>query len=70
MILLFCVWIQIAIKNCFIRGSVVRYSVCSTIGWGVSVNVFHLLSRYVQIPASEVDTDLLQDAARKENAPK
>jgi hypothetical protein len=36
----------------------------------VSVNVCHLLSRYVQIPASEVDTDLLQDAARKENAPK
>ena len=35
-------------KNCFIRGSVVRY---------------------IQIPASEVDTELLQDAARKENAP-
>jgi hypothetical protein len=34
-------------KNCFIRGSVVRY---------------------IQIPASEVDTELLQDAARKENA--
>ena len=24
--------------------------------------------RYIQIPASEVDTELLQDAARKENA--
>mmetsp|Transcript_9092 Transcript_9092/g.12050 ORF Transcript_9092/g.12050 Transcript_9092/m.12050 type:complete len:95 (-) Transcript_9092:232-516(-) len=35
----------LAIKNCFIRGSVVRY---------------------VQIPASEVDTELLQDAARKQ----
>ena len=35
-------------KNCFIRGSVVRY---------------------IQIPASEVDTQLLQDATRKENAP-
>ena len=34
-----------AMKNCFIRGSVVRY---------------------IQIPASEVDTELLQDAARKE----
>eukprot|EP01036_Dinobryon_divergens_P022540 gene22540-30805_t len=33
-------------KNCFIRGSAVRY---------------------IQIPASEVDTELLQDAARKEN---
>jgi len=32
------------IKNCFIRGSVVRY---------------------IQIPAAEVDTELLQDAARK-----
>eukprot|EP00936_MAST-01D_sp_MAST-1D-sp1_P000383 g383.t1 len=35
----------ISMKNCFIRGSVVRY---------------------VQIPAAEVDTDLLQDAARRE----
>mmetsp|Transcript_37226 Transcript_37226/g.86835 ORF Transcript_37226/g.86835 Transcript_37226/m.86835 type:complete len:80 (-) Transcript_37226:43-282(-) len=26
--------------------------------------------RYIQIPSSEVDTELLQDAARKENAPK
>ena len=34
-------------KNCFIRGSVVRY---------------------IQIPASEIDTELLQDAARKENS--
>lgn len=32
-------------KNCFIRGSVVRY---------------------VQLPGEEVDTQLLQDAARKE----
>lgn len=38
----------LALKNCFIRGSVVRY---------------------IQIPSSEVDTELLQDAARKENAP-
>mmetsp|Transcript_19606 Transcript_19606/g.28297 ORF Transcript_19606/g.28297 Transcript_19606/m.28297 type:complete len:95 (+) Transcript_19606:116-400(+) len=37
----------LAIKNCFIRGSVVRY---------------------VQIPASEVDTELLQDAARKQTS--
>lgn len=36
---------QIPIKNCFIRGSVVRY---------------------VQIPAAEVDTELLQDATRRE----
>mmetsp|Transcript_13813 Transcript_13813/g.19098 ORF Transcript_13813/g.19098 Transcript_13813/m.19098 type:complete len:95 (-) Transcript_13813:86-370(-) len=35
----------LAIKNCFIRGSVVRY---------------------VQLPAAEVDTELLQDAARKQ----
>jgi hypothetical protein len=34
-----------SVKNCFIRGSVVRY---------------------VQLPADEVDTQLLQDAARKE----
>jgi U6 snRNA-associated Sm-like protein LSm2 len=39
----------VAVKNCFIRGSVVRY---------------------VQIPAGEVDTELLQDAARKENEKK
>lgn len=38
----------LALRNCFIRGSVVRY---------------------IQIPSSEVDTELLQDAARKENAP-
>ncbi|XP_039569003.1 U6 snRNA-associated Sm-like protein LSm2 [Passer montanus] len=35
----------LSVKNCFIRGSVVRY---------------------VQLPADEVDTQLLQDAARKE----
>ena len=39
---------QLSVKDCFIRGSVVRY---------------------VHIPASEVDTVLLQDAARKESAP-
>ena len=39
----------VAVKNCFIRGSVVRY---------------------VQIPAGEVDKELLQDAARKENEKK
>mmetsp|Transcript_11804 Transcript_11804/g.14718 ORF Transcript_11804/g.14718 Transcript_11804/m.14718 type:complete len:98 (+) Transcript_11804:185-478(+) len=38
----------VELKNCFIRGSVVRY---------------------IQIPKGEVDTELLQDAARKENAP-
>mmetsp|Transcript_3231 Transcript_3231/g.5040 ORF Transcript_3231/g.5040 Transcript_3231/m.5040 type:complete len:95 (+) Transcript_3231:120-404(+) len=36
-----------AMKNCFIRGSAVRY---------------------IQISAMDVDTELLQDAARKENA--
>lgn len=36
---------MISVKNCFIRGSVVRY---------------------VQLPPDEVDTTLLQDAARKE----
>mmetsp|Transcript_31565 Transcript_31565/g.66392 ORF Transcript_31565/g.66392 Transcript_31565/m.66392 type:complete len:100 (-) Transcript_31565:377-676(-) len=35
------------LKNCFIRGSVVRY---------------------VQINPSDVDTELLQDATRKENS--
>mmetsp|Transcript_11653 Transcript_11653/g.23196 ORF Transcript_11653/g.23196 Transcript_11653/m.23196 type:complete len:105 (+) Transcript_11653:110-424(+) len=39
----------VSLKNCFVRGSVVRY---------------------IQIPRAEVDTELLQDAARKENAPK
>ena len=34
-----------AMKNCFIRGSVVRY---------------------IQIPSNEVNTELLQDAARRE----
>ena len=38
----------LALKNCFIRGSVVRY---------------------IQIPSGDVNTELLQDAARKENAP-
>lgn len=36
---------QLSVKNCFIRGSVVRY---------------------VQLPAEEVDVNLLQDSARKE----
>ncbi|KAL4219537.1 U6 snRNA-associated Sm-like protein LSm2 [Mactra antiquata] len=36
-----------SVKNCFIRGSVVRY---------------------VQLPTDECDTQLLQDAARKEAA--
>jgi small nuclear ribonucleoprotein (snRNP)-like protein len=36
------------LKNCFIRGSVVRY---------------------VQINPMDVDTELLQDATRKENSP-
>lgn len=40
-------FVQLSVKNCFIRGSVVRY---------------------VQLPADEVDTQLLQDAARKEAA--
>ena len=34
------------VRNCFIRGSVVRY---------------------VQVPASEVNTELLQDSCRKEH---
>jgi small nuclear ribonucleoprotein (snRNP)-like protein len=38
----------VALKNCFVRGSVVRY---------------------IQIPPEHVDTELLQDAARRENAP-
>ena len=38
---------QLSVRNCFIRGSVVRY---------------------VQLPAEEVDTVLLQDATRKEVA--
>jgi len=37
-----------SLKNCFIRGSVVRY---------------------VQIDPKDVDTELLQDATRKENSP-
>lgn len=36
-----------AVKNCFLRGSVIRY---------------------VQVPAKMVDTELLQDAARREYA--
>ena len=36
-----------SVKNCFIRGSVIRY---------------------VQLPPSEVDTELLQDATRREAA--
>ena len=38
---------QLSVKNCFIRGSVVRY---------------------VQLPMDECDTQILQDAARKEAA--
>ena len=37
--------LKIAVKNCFIRGSVVRQ---------------------VQVPKSEVDIDMLQDAARRD----
>merc|ERR1711912_124688 len=36
----------LSIKNCFVRGNVVRY---------------------VQLPADEIDTQLLQDSARKES---
>eukprot|EP00051_Salpingoeca_urceolata_P028097 m.484990 g.484990 ORF g.484990 m.484990 type:complete len:96 (-) comp23617_c0_seq1:27-314(-) len=36
---------MMAVKNCFIRGSVVRY---------------------IQLPQDEIDTGLLQDAARRE----
>merc|ERR1711957_1164304 len=36
-----------SVKNCFIRGSVIRY---------------------VQLPSSEIDTELLQDATRRESA--
>jgi U6 snRNA-associated Sm-like protein LSm2 len=39
----------ISVKNCFIRGSVVRY---------------------IQMSPSDVDTDLLQDAARREHEKK
>ena len=39
----------LSLKNCFIRGSVVRY---------------------IQIPSGDVDTELLQDATRKENSTK
>ena len=46
-VLMFPPFLQVPIKSCFIRGSVVRY---------------------IQIPAKEVDTELLQDAARKENS--
>eukprot|EP00978_Attheya_sp_CCMP212_P038132 scaffold185824_cov47-Attheya_sp.AAC.3 len=38
----------VPLRNCFIRGSVVRY---------------------IQIAPGDVDTELLQDATRKENAP-
>ena len=37
----------LSMKNCFVRGSVVRY---------------------IQLPAGEVDTELLQDSARKAEA--
>lgn len=40
-------FLKLSVRNCFIRGSVVRY---------------------VQLPADEVDTVLLQDATRKEAA--
>lgn len=45
MIITVCIFLQLSVKNCFIRGSVVRY---------------------VQLPVDEVDTQLLQDAARRE----
>ena len=31
-------------------------------------HLIHSYCRYIQIPAAEVDTELLQDAARKENS--
>jgi hypothetical protein len=37
------------VKNCFIRGSVIKY---------------------VQLPAAEVDTELLQDATRRDQQQK
>lgn len=53
-----------AMKNCFIRGSVVRWDV------RLKFLFYEFNFRYIQIPANEVDTELLQDAARKENAPR
>jgi small nuclear ribonucleoprotein (snRNP)-like protein len=57
------------LKTCFIRGSVIRYGIhilflllCAK--WMIVV------CRYINIPAQAVDTELLQDAARKENASK
>jgi small nuclear ribonucleoprotein (snRNP)-like protein len=57
------------LKTCFIRGSVIRYYLMYRQSY---INGFLIiyLCRYIVLPKDAVDTDLLQDAARKENAPK
>jgi U6 snRNA-associated Sm-like protein LSm2 len=45
--MMLCTLLQLAVKNVFVRGSVIRY---------------------VHIPPEEVDTALLQEAARREMA--
>lgn len=55
-----------ALKACFVRGSVIRFvfiANCSCI----CLRNFCTF-RYIHIPANQVDTELLQDAARKENS--
>ncbi|KAF2547553.1 hypothetical protein F2Q70_00019266 [Brassica cretica] len=60
---------MLSVRNCFIRGSVVRYVQLPPDGVDLSVrNCFIRGSvvRYVQLPPDGVDVDLLHDAARRE----
>jgi U6 snRNA-associated Sm-like protein LSm2 len=57
-----------SLKNCFIRGSVIRYLAAELV---LSFTLISSsVSRYIHVPASQVDVELLQDAARKENSSK
>lgn len=79
MLLCCCGWLQMSVRNCFVRGSVVRYVLVSEAAWALcghehaSSWLWALFIRCVvlcrlclQLPAGSVDVELLHDATRRE----
>ena len=62
----------LALTNCFVRGSVVRYIQVSLMKLYNIIEYIHAehddIVLSLQIPKNDVDTGLLQDATRKENS--
>lgn len=54
-----------SVTNCFIRGSVVRF-IYFFMKKKIIIKILSFYERYVQLPAKEVDKELLQDSARLE----